>query len=122
LYAQEDAFTARKVGFIWFEKAPEIMGGRGQLVRYHAPKDSVGAASFRVLIDARGNPLCLRWRRVTSEVIRGNANALVSTLRFTPALRQGKGIPVSMTLVVRFVEGPPPMKKVLRKARQARVQ
>ncbi|MBF9239651.1 hypothetical protein I2I05_19820 [Hymenobacter sp. BT683] len=122
LYAQEDAFTAGKGGLVWFEKAPEIIGGRGPLVRYNVPKDSVGAVYFRVLIDAQGNPLCLRWLRVTNEALRGTAIALASTLRFTPAVRQGKGIPVSMTLVVRFVEGPPPTKKELRKARPAHVQ
>lgn len=122
LYAQEDAFTAGKFGLIWFDKAPEVIGGRGQLVRYNAPKDSVGAAYFRVLIDGQGNPQCLRWLRVTNEAIRGNASALVSTLRFTPALMQGKGIPVSVTLVARFIEGPPPTKKELQKARQARGQ
>lgn len=120
LYAREDAFTAGKVGLTRFETAPEVIGGRGLLVRYNAPKDSVGAAYFRVWIDAQGNARCLRMVKVTNEAIRGKANALVSTLRFTPALVQGKGIPVSMTLLVRFLEGPLPTKRELRKARQLR--
>ena len=106
---------AGKVSIVWFDQPPQITAGKETLNVYNVPKDKVGEAFCSVLIDEHGQPICLRWVRVTNEAIRGQANAIVSALRFSPALSNGKPLQVSMTLPVRFLEGPAPTRKGLRK-------
>jgi hypothetical protein len=105
---------------MWFEKAPKIIAGKEHLLTYNAPQDHVGEAYFQMLIDERGVPLCLQWLKVTNAVVQAEAAKVVSSLRFSPGLVNGKGIRVPMTLVVRFYESPPPTRKALRKAKRAR--
>jgi hypothetical protein len=116
LYAQETAMRAGNVSIVWFDQPPQIIVGSETLHVYNVPKNQGGEAIFSVLVDEHGQPICLRWVRVTNEAIRGEANAIVSALRFSPALSNGKPLRVSMTLPVRFLEGPAPNQKGLRKA------
>lgn len=105
---------------MWFDKAPEIIAGREQLLTYNVPKDRAGDAFFTVLIDEQGTPLCLQWGKVSSAAVQAEAAKVVSSLRFSPGLQNGKPLKVPMTLATRFREGPPPTRKELRRARRGR--
>jgi len=118
LYAREEAWTAGKIGLIWFDQPPQIAVGKETLSVYNVPKDQVGVAYCRVLIDEHGQALCLQWLKVTNEAIRREANAIVSALRFSPAMINGTPLRVSMTLPVRFLESPAPTRKGWRKSRR----
>ena len=101
---------------MWFEKAPEIIGGQERLATYHVPKERAGEAYFQVLIDEHGTAGCLQWLKVTNAAVQAEAADVASSLRFSPGMMNDKPLKVPMTLVVRFREGPPPNKKEQRHA------
>ncbi|MGI4733939.1 MAG: energy transducer TonB [Janthinobacterium lividum] len=78
----------------WFEKAPEIIVGKAQLLTYHVPADRVGDAYFRVLVDERGAPRCVQWLKVANALVQAEAAKIVSSLRFSPGLQQGRPVAV----------------------------
>lgn len=119
LYKQASPFEGVSL-VTWFEKPPEIIVGKEHLLNYNVPKERVGEAYFRVLIDEHGTPLCLQWLKVTDAVVQAEAAKIVSSLRFSPGSQNAKPIKVPMTLVVRFREGPPLTRKDWRQARRVR--
>lgn len=107
MYARYDAWMAGKVGVVLFDQAPQITAGKERLRTYNAPKDHVGMAFIRVLLDEQGTPSCVRLH-VTNELIRPEVSDIISALRFMPAMVQGKATPAITSLAVVFVEGPSP--------------
>ena len=104
---------------MWFDKPPVIIAGRERLTTYHVSSVRAGEAYFEVLIDEHGTAGCLKWLKVTNAAVQAEAADVVSSLRFSPGMKNNKPLKVPMTLVVRFREGPPPTERELRKARRA---
>ncbi len=109
LYAAEDRFWKSfidkgNVGLMLFDVPPKVTSGKEKLVNYTGSKDKTGTVMYRVIVDKDGSATCLKLEYTSNSLLVEDANQIVSTLRFAPALLGGKGIRSTMNFTVRFYE------------------
>ena len=104
LYAIEDKFREGKIGLILFDVPPRVISGMEKLNNYTGSKDKTGTVMYGVVIDEVGRASCLKFASTTNKLLIEEANSIVQSLRFAPALLRGKGIKSTMYVAVRFYE------------------
>lgn len=107
MYAEEDKFLQDfydkgNIGLIRFDSPPKVTFGKERLVNYTTDKARVGAVFYRVIIDSLGNHSCLHFVNADNSLLIEQANQIVNTLKFHPAILHGKGIWSTMYITVRF--------------------
>lgn len=112
LYAAEDRFWKAfndkgNAGLILFDVPPRVTFGKEKLINYTGNKDKTGTVMYRVVVDKDGSTSCLKFEHASNGLLVEEANQIVQTLRFAPALLRDKGIKSTMHVIVRFYEEKP---------------
>ena len=75
-----------------------------KLNNYTGSKDKTGTVMYGAVIDEVGRTSYVKFASTTNKLLIEEANSILQSLRFAPALLRGKGIKSTMYVAVRFYE------------------